>query len=165
MEEWCYKDLWKITKVECQNWGCTLAERHTQCSSENSRPFRPGGGESVWFPDFLNMFSSLSSEGEFHVPLGRMPPISPCLFSHSASRYVKKKKKKTKRPKFAEQRVLSKHQVWALGGEVGKRGDGVGRQSLWHYSCPESSEFINQVRSGLSGGELWVTVVSCFWCT
>ena len=94
MEEWCYKDLWKITKVECQNWGCTLAERHTQCSSENSRPFRPGGGESVWFPDFLNMFSSLSSEGEFHVPLGRMPPISPCLFSHSASRYVKKKKKK-----------------------------------------------------------------------
>ena len=66
---------------------------HTQCSSENSRPFRPGDGESVWIPDFLNMPSSLSSEGEFHLPLGWMPPISACLFSHSASRYVQKKKR------------------------------------------------------------------------
>lgn len=107
---------------------------HTQCSSENSRPFRPGDGESVWIPDFLNMPPSLSSEGEFHLPLGWMPPISACLFSHSASRYVQKKKDWKTQICWAERPIQC--QVRALGGEVGKREDGVGRQSIWHYRLP-----------------------------
>ena len=110
------------------------------------------------------MPSSLSSEGEFHVSLGWIPPISPCLFSHSASRYVKKKKKTT-RPKFAEQRVPSstKSELWEV--RLGREEMGLAGKVSGITDCPESSEFINQVRPSLSGGELWVTVVSCFWCT
>lgn len=164
MRKRCYKDLWKITKVERQNWGHALAERHTHCNSDNSRPFGPAGGEGVWIPDFLNVPLSLSFEGEFHAPLGWTPPFPPCPFIHSASRYVKKKKKKTKRPKFAEQRAPSstKYELWemklgrgemGLAGKIGITG-GLAR-----------SGFLNQVRPGLSGGELWVTVASCFCCT
>lgn len=75
-----------------------------------------------------------------------------------------KKKKKTKRPKFAEQRAPSntRYELWetklgrgemGLAGKIGITG-GLAR-----------SGFLNQVRPGLSGGELWVMVASCFCCT
>ena len=75
---------------------------------------------------------------------------------------LKKKKKKTKRPKFAEQRVPSstKSELWEVRLE--REEMGLAGKVSGITGCPESSEFISQVRKGLSEGELWVTVVSCF---
>ena len=47
-----------------------------------------------------------------------------------------KKKKKDYKTQICWAESPIQHQVWALGGEVRKRGDGVGRQSLWHYRLP-----------------------------